>query len=286
MAHTLIIGDYTYSSWSLRGWLLFRRFGLPVSTQIVDFQADTVKTQLRDHPPARTVPTWVSPEGAVVWDSLAIAEELATRFPEAGHWPSDPVLRATARSLTAEMHSGFAALREDCPMNLRCAYRGFAPSEDVRTDLARLEEIWSAALARSGGPWLCGTYSVADAFFAPVAARIAGYGLQVGAIAQGYVAAQLADPAFRQWRSMGLARGADLPWYARDFAQVPWPGPAPRPAEAVAEGKAENDSCPFSGQPVTHLMRMNGREFGFCNAFCRDKAIADPDAWPEVMALL
>lgn len=286
MNHTLMIGDYAYSSWSLRGWLLFQRFGLSVRTCMVDFNRDGVKAQLRDTPPARTVPTLIRADGTVIWDSLAIAEELASDFPEAGLWPSDPALRGIARSLAAEMHSGFSALREDCPMNLRCAYAGVTPSEAVTADLVRLQEIWGYALERSGGPWLCGAYSAADAFYAPVAARIAGYGLTVDGAAQAYVAAHLAEPAFRRWRAMGLVHGDTLPWYAKDYDRTAWPGPAPRAAKAIDRGVPENSACPYSGEPVTHLMEMDGRIFGFCNTFCRDKTVADPDAWPEFMALV
>ena len=285
MAYELFIGDYAYSSWSLRGWLLFDRFGIPVSTRRVDFNTGTVAEQLAPLAPARTVPTLRTPEGAVVSESLAIAEELATRHPEAGHWPTDPFARATARSLAAEMHCGFAALRSECPMNLRAAYAGFSPPRDVLADLARLEDIWAHArsVCAADGPWLCGAYSAADAFFAPVAARIAGYGLPVSGAARAYVAAHLADPAFRRWRAMGLVKGDDLPWYARDHARVPWPGPEPIPARAVDAGPGENETCPYSGKPVTHFLKAHGRVFGFCNAFCRDKTVADPEAWPAFM---
>ena len=282
----LKVGDYTYSSWSLRGWLLFERFGIDVRHEMVDFETADVAEQLRNLPPARTVPTWITEDGTVVWDSLAIAEELATRHPEANLWPTNPRLRAVARSLAAEMHSGFGALRGDCPMNLRVAYGDFEPSDDVKVDLSRLETIWQHALELSGGPWLCGAYSTADAFYAPVAARIAGYGLPVGPVASAYVAAHLADSAFRRWRAMGFASGAELPWYKRDYRQVPWPGPAPRAAHAVDSGTPVNTACPYSGKTPTFLMEMDGRIFGFCNPFCRDKTVADPEAWPDFMALV
>lgn len=286
MTCTLILGDRAYSSWSLRGWLLFERFGLPVDMAYVDFSdADAGWQALAPYAPARTVPTLVTSEGAVVHDSLAIAEELATRHPDAGLWPADPKARATARTLAAEMHSGFGALRNDCPMNLRCAYTDFQPAPDVLSDIARLETIWAHALDLFGGPWLCGDYSTADAFFAPVAARIAGYGLPVSDPARGYVERHLADPAFRRWRAMGLVSGPDLPWYARDFAQGVWPGPVPVPARAVASGPAENETCPYSGKPVTHFLETGGRIFGFCNAECRDKTVSDPEAWPEFMKI-
>ncbi len=285
MSYELFIGDYSYSSWSLRGWLLFRRFGIEATIRHVDFMAQGVAEQMATHAPAKTVPTLIA-DGTVIWDSLAMAEELATRHPKAGIWPVDPALRAMARSLAAEMHSGFGALRSECPMNLRAAYSDFQPSAETMADIARIETIWTFALEKSGGPWLCNAYSAADAAFAPVAARIAGYGIKVSPLAQAYVDRHLADPAFRRWRAMGFAKGAELPWYARDYTQKPWPGPVPLPAQPVEGGTPENDSCPYSGDPVTHLMQIQGRTFGFCNAFCRDKTVADPEAWPAFMALL
>ena len=293
MTYELILGDRAYSSWSLRGWLLFEKFGLKAKSTYVDFSAaghfkpQTVGEQLADMnlAPARTVPTLITPEGALIWDSLAMDEELATRHPEAGHWPADPKLRATARTLAAEMHSSFGALRNDCPMNLRCAYSSYVPPEDVAADVARLNQIFAYALDMSGGPWLCGDYSIADVFFAPVAGRIAGYGLTMTGAARGYIDTQLADLVFRRWRAMGLVKGPDLPWYARDYDQTTWPGPQPLAARAVDSGTPENDTCPYSGDPVTHLMELEGRIFGFCNAFCRDKTVADPAAWPAFMEI-
>lgn len=287
MSYDLIIGDYAYSSWSLRGWLLFDRFGITRNTRLVDFNGGSVAEQIAEFAPARTVPTLRTPEGAILSESLAIAEELASRFPDAGLWPAPLLARATARSLAAEMHAGFAALRTACPMNLRVSYASFQPDADVRADLARLEVIWSHArnTCAPDGPWLCGNYSAVDAMFAPIAARIAGYGLDVGSEAQAYVDAHLHDHAFRRWRAMGLVRGDTLPWYARDFDQRPWPGPTPLDAKAVEGGTPENAACPYSGKPSTHLMELDNRIFGFCNAFCRDKTVADPEAWPAFMAI-
>ncbi|MGX9351204.1 glutathione S-transferase N-terminal domain-containing protein [Shimia sp. W99] len=288
MTYQLLLGDYAYSSWSLRGWLLFEKFGIARTSQMLDFSQQSVAEQLAQHAPARTVPTMITPEGAIVSESLAIAEELASRHPEAGIWPADPRARATARTLAAEMHAGFGALRNDCPMNLRQSFVDTQPSDTVLADLDRLETIWDHARAscESDGPWLFGAYTAADAFFAPVAARIAGYSLPVNAPAQAYVDAHLNDDAFRRWRAMGLVHGATLTRYAKPFETRPWPGPAPLKATAVEGPEAENTTCPYSGRPVTHALELQGRRFGFCNAFCRDKTAADPAAWPAFMALL
>ena len=285
MTDLLHIGDYAYSSWSLRGWLLFDRFGLDHEVNLVDFTKNSVAEQL-NLPPARTVPCVEFADGGLAWESLALAEELASRNPEAGLWPADPVLRATARSLAAEMHAGFATLRDFCPMNLRLAYSGVPVSDALAADLARIEDIWSFALAQSGGPWLGGDYSVADAFFAPVAARIAGYGLPVGAEAQTYVARHLADPAFRRFRALGLVQGATLARYAKPWDTRNWPGPAPEPATALDTGPSENATCPYSGKPVTDFLSFRGRTWGVCNKICRDKTVADPTAWPAFMQMV
>lgn len=286
--YDLVIGDRGYSSWSLRGWLLLDAFGLPVRCHRAQLYTDELPTLLQDYAPARLAPTLRTPDGTVIFETLAIAEELASRHPEAGLWPSDPRARAAARSLAAEMHAGFSALRSHCPMNLRVSYVDCGPPDPVLADLARLETIWAWARDTTGaqGPWLCGAYSAADAFFAPIAARIAGYNLPVGPAAMEYVAAHLAHPAFRRWRAMGLVDGPDQPFYRRDWPQRPWPGPQPLHAQPVPGTEAENAACPYSGRPVSHVLALQGRRFGFCNAFCRDKTAADPEAWPAFMALV
>ncbi|MDE3028488.1 MAG: glutathione S-transferase, partial [Paracoccaceae bacterium] len=193
-----------------------------------------------------------------------------------------------ARMLAAEMHSGFSALRTACPMNLRVAYTDFPMTEAVHADLTRIEALWDFARTRfaKDSPWLFGAYSVADVFFAPVAGRIAGYGLKVGDTGATYVAAHLAHPSFRRWRAMGMVDGDDQPNYWRDFARGAWPGPTPLAAQAVASGPSVNTACPYSGDPVTHYLSLSGKTYGFCNAFCRDKTVADAEAWPKFMALV
>nr|WP_237684729.1 glutathione S-transferase family protein [Szabonella alba] len=285
--YELAIGDRSYSSWSLRGWLLFEAFGIPVTTRRVRLYSDDFTALLRDFAPARSVPALRLEDGTVIPDSLAIAEELASRHPLAGIWPQDAKARAVARALAAEMHAAFGALRSHCPMNLRSSYERCDPPEPVLADLARLEQIWGWARAQTGspGPWLCGEYSAADVFFAPVATRIATYNLPVGPQAAQYVAAHLADPALRRWRAMGRVEGPDQPFYRRDWPQRPWPAAAPLPARAVESGPSVNAACPYSGDPVTHFLEAGGRVWGFCNAFCRDKTAADPEAWPAFMAI-
>ena len=287
MTYDLVIGDRAYSSWSLRGWLLFDAFGLPVKLHTARLYTDELPTLLKQFHPGKTAPTMRTPDGVVVPETIAIAEELASRHPEARIWPADPKARAVARVLAAEMHAGFGALRSHCPMNLRVSYEDCAPPQAVLDDLARLEVIWDWARAETGAQvWLAGDYSAADAFFAPVATRIATYNLPVSDRAMDYVQAHLAHPSFRRWRAMGLVDGADQEFYRRPYPLRPWPGPVPMAARAVEGTEAENAACPYSGKPVTHVLEMHGRRFGFCNAFCRDKTVADPEAWPAFMALL
>lgn len=284
--YDLAIGDRSYSSWSLRGWLMFENFGLPVRSHLGVLYSDDIGRLLAEFSPARLVPAMRTPEGEIIGETLAIAETLADRHPDAGLWPSDPAARAQARYAAAEMHAGYGALRSACPMNLKVSYAQTPVSSEVRADLGRIEAVWARARDRFGadGPWLFGRYSAADAMFAPVATRIATYNLPVGPGAAAYVTAHLADPAFRRWRAMGLAENLDQPFYARDWAERPWPGPKPR-AASLADGPSVNGACPYSGDPVTHFLSLDGRIWGFCNAFCRDKTLHDPEAWPRFMAM-
>lgn len=288
MTHTLFIGDYAYSSWSLRGWLLFRRFGIDAKVHMVPFgtEESVAEQMARLAPPARTVPTATLDDGTILWESLAIAEELASRYPDAGIWPSDPKARGMARDLVAEMHAGFGTLRSQCPMNVRKSYINVPIDEDLRSDLMRLDEILGCALESFGGPWLCGEYSAADAFYSPVVARIAGFSLPVSDRLQAYVDHHLADGAFRRWRAMGLVSGDTLPWYAQDYETRDWPGPTPLAAKAVEAGPSVNETCPYSGDPVTDYLEMDGKVWGFCNPFCRDKTMVDPEAWPAFMEMV
>ena len=287
MPYTLAIGDRTYSSWSLRGWLLFDAFDIPVAVKLYPLYSDAMDAMRTAFAPARLVPALRLPEGMVIGETLAIAETLAERHPEAGIWPSDPTARAEARYLAAEMHAGFGALRNHCAMNLAKSYEDCAPGGDVLADLARITDRWGTLRATygAGGPWLFGRYSAADAFFAPVAARIAGHNLPVGPVAQAYVAAHLAHPSFRRWRAMGWAAHLEQEIYRRPWPERPWPGPAARPA-IIADGPSINTACPYSGKPVTDFLKTEGQVWGFCNRFCRDKTLFDPEAWPKFMAMV
>lgn len=225
MTYELYIGDRTFSSWSLRGWLMLERFGLPFNTNVVGLFAGTHREQLAHIAPARTVPAMQTPQGHVLSDSLAIAETLHEENPSAGIYPSDPAARALARNLAAEMHSGFGALRGDCPMMISRVWEGFVPSEAVLVDLARIEYLWGLARERhgAGGPWLFGQYSVVDAFYAPVAMRVTAYDLPVGDAAKTYVQTHLSDPAFLKWHADSQSESYD-PWpYPLELPHRPWP---------------------------------------------------------------
>ncbi len=226
MTYELYIGDRTFSSWSLRGWLMLEKFGLPYRAHMVGLYAGTMKADLAHLAPAKTVPVMQTADGHVVTDSLAMAETLAENHPEANLYPADPAARALARSITAEMHSGFQALRDACPMMLSFCWQGFETSQAVKDDLERIETLWSLARSRHGasGPWLFGDYSLADVFYAPVAMRITAYDLPVSAEAKAYVAAHLTDPAFLAWRKAATEESYDPFPYQLPLPQQPWPG--------------------------------------------------------------
>ncbi len=225
MTYDLFIGDRLYSSWSLRGWLMFEKFSIPCRTHMVGLYSGTMSQDMADLGPARLVPTLRTPEGVVVGESLAIAETLAETFPDAGLWPHDPACRATARWLCSEMATGFSALRNTCPMQLSHVWEGFSPSPETRSDLERIETLWAHARMISGSrtPWLFGKYSLADVFYTPVAARVVGYDLPVSGPARAYCNALLSDPAFVRWREMAIEVTYDPEPYRLDLTARPWP---------------------------------------------------------------
>jgi glutathione S-transferase len=203
----LVIGNKNYSSWSMRPWVLMRALGLPFEEVRLrfDFGPDSpFRREVARYSPAGKVPVLHLDDGFAVWDTLAIAETLADRFPQAGVWPSAPKARARARSISAEMHSGFGALRGHCPMNIEAALpevgaRIWAEQPAVRADVARIEALWAEALASSGGPFLFGDFCAADAFYAPVVMRLRGYGLPMCDTARAYGERMVAHPAVAAW---------------------------------------------------------------------------------------
>lgn len=210
---TLYIGNKNYSSWSMRPWVLLTQAGIPFEERMVRFDAFTedsgFKRIVRQVSPAGRVPVLVD-DGLAVWDSLAIAEYLAERFPERALWPSDRQARARARSVCAEMHSGFSALRNACPMNLEASLPEIGATvwreqAAVREDMARIVAIWTELLQAHGGPMLFGEFGVADAFYAPVCTRVRTYGLPVPPVAQAYIERVHALPAIRAWVEAGVA---------------------------------------------------------------------------------
>lgn len=208
MQYRLFITDRAYSSWSLRGWLMLEAFGLPhqvVNTDYHEAEWDSMLTRIA---PALTVPALEIEEHGEryhLWDSLAITETLAEHHPDAGHWPKPSAARAAARALTAEMHSGLRALRKLCPINLRAVYDGYDAPDRVMEDVERLHALWAWARKNFGGsgPYLFGPrFTAADAFFLPVASRLASFRLPVGKEDAAYIEALHRHPAFRRWRAM------------------------------------------------------------------------------------
>lgn len=226
MTYDLLIGERCYSSWSLRGGMLFAKFDIDANVASTNMYEPSFRTDLEAFAPARTVPVVRLPEGGIVMDTLAIAETLAERHPERGMWPEDTAARALARGITAEMHSSFTTLRGFCPMNMHTMWRDVPVDDALRADLDRIEHLWSLARSHATeGPWLFGKYSIADAFYAPVAVRIVGYGLPVGDQARSYCETVISDPDFVAWRRLGL-KEAPLSVYDQPYESAPWPGPA------------------------------------------------------------
>jgi glutathione S-transferase len=208
----LVIGNKNYSSWSMRPWVLMRQFGIEFEEVKLRFDftpGSGFYQRLARFTPAARVPVLVL-DGFSVWDTLAIAETLADRFPDQPLWPRDPLQRARARSLAAEMHAGFGALRSHCPMNIEAALpaigtRVLAEQAAVRADLARIDAMWSQQLAASGGPFLFGRFGIVDAYYAPVVARVRTYGLPLSADAQAYADRVWAAPGVAAWVRDALA---------------------------------------------------------------------------------
>jgi glutathione S-transferase len=210
---TLVIANKVYSSWSLRPWLMLQQGGLAFDEVVIPLGQPDTRTKILAHSPAGRVPVLVDGE-LTVWDSLAILEYAAERWPELGVWPADRTARAVARSISAEMHSGFQALRNACPMNLGKRYATRDRGEAVARDVGRIEESWREARARfgAGGPFLFGRFSGADAMYAPVVTRFETYGVEVAPETRAYMDAILSLPAFAAWREAALRE----PWFYKE----------------------------------------------------------------------
>lgn len=209
----LYIGNKNYSSWSMRPWVLLREAGIPFEEVLLRFDGfgptSAFKAEVTRLSPAGRVPI-LEDDGLIVWDTLAIAEYLAEKFPTHRLWPEDARQRARARSVCAEMHAGFSALRTHFPMNIEASLpeagaQVLRDQDAVRTDLARLEQMWGELLsAASGGPLLFGRFTIADAYFAPVVMRMLTYGVTVSPEVRRYVGAVSALPSVQAWRRDAL----------------------------------------------------------------------------------
>ena len=211
---TLVIGNKNYSSWSMRPWVLMKQAGIPFQEEKVRFDAfndpesDFKKTMLKLNPAGR-VPVLVD-DGFCVWDTLAIAETLAEKFPDRQLWPRDAQARARARSVCAEMHSGFTALRTHCPMNIEASLPQvgalvWRDQPAVRADVQRLTAMWSELLQQHKGPMLFGDFGIADAYFAPVCMRLRTYQLPVPGAVTDYIRRVCALPGVKAWIADALA---------------------------------------------------------------------------------
>ena len=213
----LYIGNKNYSSWSMRPWVLLRQAGIPFEEVMVRFDSFEANSEFKHVVnavnPVGKVPVLVDTEvagGLAVWDTLAIAEYLAEKFPEKQLWPQAVAQRARARSVCAEMHSGFTALRSQCGMNIEASLPEIGKlvwrdKPAVRADLARIVDMWSALLQAHGGPMLFGEFSIADAYFAPVVMRLKTYALPVPAEISAYVERVCALPGVQAWITEALA---------------------------------------------------------------------------------
>lgn len=216
MGNVLYIGNKNYSSWSLRPWLVLRWADIPFEERLIrldqpGYGDHAIAEVLRVSPNGR-VPC-LHADGLVIWDTLAIAEWAAEEKP--GLWPADRRQRAEARSVTAEMHSGFQCIRRDMSMNIRRRVQVPDWPADTRAEIARVDAIWNGLRTRhaAAGPWLFGTRSIADAFYAPMATRMRTYGVTLSDGAQSFCDAVFADPHFKDWEAAGIPNSWDAPGY-------------------------------------------------------------------------
>jgi glutathione S-transferase len=198
MSLTLYVGSKRYSSWSLRPYLALAQTGAQFECKTILLDQEDTRGKIAAVNPAGKVPV-LHHDNLVVWDSLAICEYLSELYPDAKLWPADRAARAKARSVSAEMHSSFAALRRDMPMDIHSSLPGQGHTAEALADARRVMAIWREALSASGGPFLFGAFSIADAMFAPVTTRFVTYGVDLDATCRAYIDAVHALPAMKQW---------------------------------------------------------------------------------------
>ena len=217
----LIIGNKKYSSWSLRPWMLMKALNLPFTETVIPLSQPDTKDHIAKHSPAGKVPV-LQDGDTTVWESLGIMEYLHEKHPSAGIWPRDAKARAHARCIASEMHAGFQALRQACPMNLSKKFRLKTYSDDVKANVARIEALWrEVRLAHGkGGPFLYGAFSAADAMYAPVVTRLDTYNMPVAADTRAYMDAILHHPAFVAWHLEALKESWHLPHYEEGHTPV------------------------------------------------------------------
>lgn len=194
----LIIGNKNYSSWSLRPWILLKHARIKFEEVRIPLFTNEGERMLDELCPAKQVPVLYD-DRLVLWDSLAICEYIADKYPAKKLWPVDAVDRARARAMSAEMHSSFQALRNNMPMNCRREVKDFKPDLETEIDIDRIVQLFEQALLDSKGPWLFGHYTVADAMFAPVASRFKTYGVKAPQVTQRYFDKVLNDASMKQW---------------------------------------------------------------------------------------
>jgi glutathione S-transferase len=222
MGLRLVIGNKNYSSWSLRPWLAMRVAGLAFDEQVVSLSDPNFKKVVTQVSPAGQVPA-LEDGDVCVWETLAILEYLNEKFPAAQLWPADPAARAQARALAAEMHAGFAALRRECPMNMRRPPKTHPLSAGARANVARIDAMWTDCRARfrGQGSFLFGRFSAVDAMYAPVVSRFATYTIEVGPASLAYMEAVMALPAWQEWCAAALKEPWVLPVNEPDWPAVP-----------------------------------------------------------------
>lgn len=220
----LACANKLYSSWSLRPWLLMRALDIPFTDEVIPMRRPDSKARMLARGPTAKCPVLID-DGVTVWESLAIVEYLAERFPAKGVWPADAKARAHARSAANEMHAGFQALRNACPMNLSKRFARKDHGPDVAANVARIEALWREARtlfgAATGQPWLYGSFGAADAMYAPVVTRFDTYQIEVAPDTRAYMAAILSHPAFVEWRTAALEEPADWDFAGYEIGLTP-----------------------------------------------------------------